>query len=180
MAEEAPAIKERLTQYLKTKGIRMAKLERLAGLSNGYLRNSNGAIGAPKLRDILLACGDLDANWLLTGIGEMLKRQPGGDSLTMTGDRAKAVQKGHMIVIESGNLDLANLDSIDINGLPDEVAKMITQFRLLKNELGASNNELVESRKRNETLQKQVDELREKYSSAQEELLDIYRKMSGK
>lgn len=71
MAESQTVI-ERLFEYLSAKGISPSGLEKRAGLANGYLRNSKGGLGAQKLSDILKACPDLDATWLLTGEGEMM------------------------------------------------------------------------------------------------------------
>lgn len=71
MADSKTVI-ERLFEYLKAKGISPSRLEKMAGLANGYLRNSKGGLGAQKLSDILIACPDLNATWLMIGHGDML------------------------------------------------------------------------------------------------------------
>jgi len=64
-------IKDRVVQYLDSKGISKYKFYQLTGLSNGSL-DKTGSIGADKCELICNHFEDLDANWLLTGKGKML------------------------------------------------------------------------------------------------------------
>ncbi|MBO5860762.1 MAG: S24 family peptidase [Alistipes sp.] len=48
------------------------EFELASGLSNGYLNNCKGNVGAAKLEGILTAYPQLNRTWLLTGEGEML------------------------------------------------------------------------------------------------------------
>ena len=65
-------VKERLVQYLKYKKIGQNKFENAAGISNGYISNLKSTPGAHHLTKILNAAPDLNQEWLLTGVGEML------------------------------------------------------------------------------------------------------------
>ena len=65
--------KERIMQFIDKQGISKAEFERRVGLSNGYVNNFKGNLGAEKLENILLTFPNLNRIWLLTGEGEMLK-----------------------------------------------------------------------------------------------------------
>lgn len=64
--------KERIILYLKNKGIGQTAFESNTGLSRGVLAQKSG-LNATSLEKILLACDDLNPEWLITGKGEMLK-----------------------------------------------------------------------------------------------------------
>jgi hypothetical protein len=66
----------RLYKYLDHKGIRPTRLEKEIGLSNGYLGTQskrNADLGESIMNKIIDYCLDLNAEWLLTGRGDMLK-----------------------------------------------------------------------------------------------------------
>lgn len=71
IAEEKTTL-QRLEEYLKYKKIAPAKLEKMAGLANGYIRKNKGSLSSVKLGDILSVLPDLNGDWLLTGRGGML------------------------------------------------------------------------------------------------------------
>lgn len=173
MSDDAPAIKQRLVEYLKFKKLKMAQLEKKAGLANAYLRNSNGAIGAPKLRDILHACPDLDANWLLTGMGEMLK-SVGGDVQNISGSNAKGVLKGNMTINETDemlaltNITIDNIDNIDLTQVPQCLTQFLSDVRQLKREHDALITDFEEAKNKSIRLEEKCDELTK-------ELLEVYR-----
>lgn len=91
MAESKTVI-ERLSEYIKAKQISRSRLEKEAGLANGYLRNSKGGLGAQKLSDILKVYPDLNPKWLLTGEGEML------DSMTNEKVTDSSKHKTYLII----------------------------------------------------------------------------------
>lgn len=69
----------RLKEYIDFKGISIAKFESEIGMSNNSFRKSwlnKGSIGSDKLENILRKYPDINTEWLLTGKGEMLLRQP--------------------------------------------------------------------------------------------------------
>ena len=73
---------ERLKEYIDSKGISIASLEKAVGMSNSSFRKalqSGGGIGTDKLEKILSTYPDLSAEWLLRGTGNM---QRGEDQAT--------------------------------------------------------------------------------------------------
>lgn len=66
----------RIKDYLDYKDIKISAFEKSAGLSNGSFGGQlkkNRTIGIDKLENILRIYPDLNANWVLTGSGEMLR-----------------------------------------------------------------------------------------------------------
>ena len=69
---------ERLQIFMDNKGLNDNKMTVKAGLSIGQLgkaRNGTKGLNSASIEKILYAYPDLDANWLLTGEGEMLKSE---------------------------------------------------------------------------------------------------------
>ena len=65
-------VKQRLIDFIKSKDISIREFERMASLSNGYIKSLRKSPTTDKVRSILLAFPDLNQQWLLTGEGEML------------------------------------------------------------------------------------------------------------
>lgn len=66
----------RIKEYIDCKGISVSAFEKSIGMSNasfGKSLKNKGAIGSDKLENILKIYPDINAEWLLTGRGEMLK-----------------------------------------------------------------------------------------------------------
>ena len=185
MSDDAPAIKSRLVEYLKFKKIKMAQLEKKAGLANAYLRNSNGAIGAPKLRDILHACPDLDANWLLTGAGDMLKTCP-AETQNISGVNAKGVFKGNMNIYETEAVSAAltkitieNIEELDTSKLPAHLAEFISQVQDLKKQRDQILEDLNTLKSKLEKLEEKYEEKSDKVDELNAELLQIYKEKAN-
>lgn len=68
---ERDGVLGRLIKYLEFKNIPFARMERMAGFSNGYLRNNKGSISGTKLSEVIECLPELNGDWLLTGRGEM-------------------------------------------------------------------------------------------------------------
>lgn len=67
----------RVYKYLDAKGVKPGTFEKQIGLSAGYLSKQlkrSADIGESILMLIIENCPDVDPNWLLTGKGEMLKK----------------------------------------------------------------------------------------------------------
>lgn len=67
---------KRIKDYIDYKGIKISSFEKSAGLSNGSFGGQlkkNRTIGIDKLENILKIYPDLNANWVLTGKGDMLR-----------------------------------------------------------------------------------------------------------
>lgn len=67
---------ERLQYYMQKKGINDNQMTVNAGLSIGLIgkaKSSKKGMNSANIEKILLACPDINPDWLLTGRGEMLK-----------------------------------------------------------------------------------------------------------
>lgn len=69
-------VRERILRFVEYKGLSKARFERECGLSNGYLKNIRKSISVDKLEGILRAYPELNRDWLLAGVGEMLLPSP--------------------------------------------------------------------------------------------------------
>ncbi|EJG02258.1 phage repressor [Flavobacterium sp. F52] len=68
----------RFIKYCDFKGIAPSRFEKNYGLSNGYFSiqlKRNGSLGEDVLKIIIDNCQEIDAEWLITGKGNMLKKQ---------------------------------------------------------------------------------------------------------
>lgn len=64
-------VKERIKRFIEFKGITTYAFEKECGFSKGFVKNIVSTIGVDKLERILSAYPDLNANWLIRGVGEM-------------------------------------------------------------------------------------------------------------
>ena len=65
-------VKDRLVAFIKHKGLSQSRFEKSVGLSNGFVNNISKGIGADKLQRILCVYPDLNSDWLLNGVGDMV------------------------------------------------------------------------------------------------------------
>jgi len=82
---------KRIKEYIDYKGIRISTFEKSIGISNGSFGGQlkkNKTIGVDKLETILKFYPDLNAEWVLTGKGTMLKD---GETYEQTIDSLKKV-----------------------------------------------------------------------------------------
>ena len=75
--------KEKIIKYLDYKGISKNKFYKKTGLSVGFLDSGN-SLGVDKLRLIIDNYHDFNPEWLITGNGEMLKKEGPSVSLHLT------------------------------------------------------------------------------------------------
>ena len=66
------AIKERIIQFIKYKGISKNAFENACNMSKRYISNLKGTPGARIIKNIHDAFPELNTTWLITGTGEML------------------------------------------------------------------------------------------------------------
>lgn len=64
--------KDRLTAYLKYKGINKSEFGRMIGVSNAYISSIRKSIRPDKAERIAASFPDLNPSWLMTGEGDML------------------------------------------------------------------------------------------------------------
>lgn len=191
MAEDYIGLRERLFKYLKEKHIKYAHLERMADLSNGFVRSTKGAISAPILAKILHALPDLDANWLLTGEGEMYKPQ-GKVEVISYGEHANIANRGHIynqlkskFDVEEDTLEINILDC-DLEEYPQAVQNIIKKARSWHEELSQTKKShdklLNEHEQIVSDFRDQSEELRairKEKDDYQKELLDLYRRKAN-
>ena len=67
-------VKTRLIQFIEHKGISKNKFEQLCGLSTRYVSNISVSIQPDKIKKISLVFPELNTGWLLTGEGEMFRK----------------------------------------------------------------------------------------------------------
>lgn len=177
---------QRLEEYLKFKNIAPGKLEKMAGLANGYIRKNKGSLSSTKLADILCVLQDLNGDWLLTGRGNMLydEEKPvdglrmetktqsiqvssldNGSQIvgTVQGDYNEQGRNSHMPHFES------NENKFEINNEQKNVLeieqKSITQFDFptdmdgLRKRIAQLQNQLKSMEKENQKLESEKREL---------------------
>lgn len=69
---------DRLIQFVQYTGLSARQFDLSIGVSNGYtlrMQKNNASIGSDVLEKILEVYPQLDVVWLLTGQGEMIKKQ---------------------------------------------------------------------------------------------------------
>jgi hypothetical protein len=82
--------KVRIRQFIKAKGMTVQRFEQSIGRANGYFAHVKSPT-ANIIFDISIVYPDLDLNWLITGQGEMYKKEhnAGRDNNINTGDNNK-------------------------------------------------------------------------------------------
>ena len=68
------SVKQRIIDFIKYIGISQRAFEKAIGLSNGYINNISVSIGHDKLLRISQHFPELNTEWLMTGEGQMLKK----------------------------------------------------------------------------------------------------------
>lgn len=74
-------VKERLTAFLRKKGINNSEFGRRTGTSSAYVSSIRQSISTDVLEKIAKAFPDLNVEWLLLGTGEMYR----ADTVTQNG-----------------------------------------------------------------------------------------------
>lgn len=66
-------VKDRLKKFLKHEGISERRFASLIGVSSSYVSSMSQSLQPDKLQRIIMQFPDLNAGWLMTGEGDMLK-----------------------------------------------------------------------------------------------------------
>lgn len=120
-------VKERLTCFIKEKGLSIREFERLASLSNGYIKSLRKSPTVDKMKSIVRAFPELNEAWLLTGEGSMLnKSAPAASSLA---DPAGGIPYYKDMPVSAGKADLMDVEGsenavgfINIKGVSGQYA----------------------------------------------------------
>lgn len=122
--KEKKDIKDRLLLYLKSIGLSINRLERIAGLTNRYLNNVHFQVPMDKVQMILDVLPDLNRVWLLEGKGEMCNnplRTSGGLE-----NRKEVLRRLERVIQSKGFKDLGEYEE-DSLLRPGTIAYNITQ-----------------------------------------------------
>lgn len=68
-------VKQRITLFIESKGMKPATFERLCGLSNGYLNQLKKSPSLSKIEQICDSFPEINKEWLVTGKGEMFAKK---------------------------------------------------------------------------------------------------------
>lgn len=145
------AIKERISEFIKIKGISALSFEKRCGLSVGFVRKIVNTITVEKMMNILTAFPDLNANWLLTGRGnpiiqnddvQAMVAEAGkylrGEENSLSTFFAPIIYDSHREQVASGHG--SNFGDVTIeNGCPERLEHEIA---LLRKEIEKLNNKV--------------------------------------
>lgn len=145
------AIKERINEFIKLKGLSVLNFEKQCGLSNGFVRKIVNTITVDKMLNILSAFPDLNINWLLTGNGHptiqnddvkamVLEAQKylRGEENSLATYFAPTIYDSHREQVASGHG--SNIGDVTIeNGCPE---KLEHEIALLRKEVEKLNNKV--------------------------------------
>lgn len=141
-------IKERLTAYLKYKGINKSEFGRMVGVSNAYISSIRKSIQPDKTEKIAASFPDLNIAWLITGDGEMLKDNVkqishGDNSPNISGNgnnvnAASTIEKALNEIAEQRKLVAKAQDQVSV--AMEQVSKSQQQIDRLLSILETTNN----------------------------------------
>lgn len=141
-------IKERLTAYLKYKGINKSEFGRMVGVSNAYISSIRKSIQPDKTEKIAASFPDLNIAWLITGDGEMLKENVkqishGDNSPNISGNgnnvnAASTIDKALNEIAEQRKLVAKAQDQVSV--AMEQVSKSQQQIDRLLSILETTNN----------------------------------------
>lgn len=75
------SVKERLTEFIKFKGISHSAFCSSIGVSNAFISSMRKSIQPDKLERIALSYPELNTTWLMTGNGQMINNTPQVDPI---------------------------------------------------------------------------------------------------
>jgi len=127
---------ERLYKYIDYKGIKPTGFEKEIGLSNGYLsiqKKRNADIGESVLNKIIDNCRDLNPEWLLTGNGEMIKKEGVFSSFAgniIAGNQQKVSNidmqyGGSRITVDKSEIEMLKKEISHLNNIIEEKERLI-------------------------------------------------------
>jgi hypothetical protein len=148
----------RLDSYMIFKGLNDNKLTVETGISNGLIGKARkrGALSQDNISKILYKYADLDANWLFTGKGSMLKQEPNENIVNEPGESYGENYKERDIVIDKLQ-NTIDLQKEMISSLRQSIKDKEETNALLKDKIKASDQA-----KGISILKQEVKELRSK------------------
>ena len=129
-------IKSRLSAFIEYKELTNAAFEKICGLSNGYIRNFKGNLGAKKLDDILTSFPELNRNWLLFGTGDMLNNLSCNQNPVEEKPRLEAETKPQLSDVEALLRDMLAEERARVDTLNEVIWELKEENGKLKALLG--------------------------------------------
>ena len=137
---------DRIYQYLEYKAFKVSDFEKKNSISNGYLskmRQRSASIGEDILNQILENFPDISPEWLLTGIGDMLKSykspQPVDTVAENTGIEYYRSSSVNIPVIDIsaaaglvGHINSGSIDVIDYISIPARLTHRGSQYYTIR------------------------------------------------
>ena len=99
----------RLSLFIDSQGSNFNKLAVNIGVSNSYfskMLNNNGSLGEDIIRKILLYYENLNPEWLILGVGEMLRN----DNLSEKDSLTTVLKRYEALAVENANLKIRNAE----------------------------------------------------------------------
>lgn len=140
-------IKERLTAYLKYKGINKSEFGRKVGVSNSYISAIRKSIQPDKTEKIAASFPDLNIAWLLTGDGEMLK------------DTVTNIAQGDHATNIAGNGNNIRTDSSTLDKALDEIAEQRKLVSKAQDQVSVAQSQVTAAMEQVSKSQQQIDRL---------------------
>lgn len=103
-------MKQRIKEYLKYKGIKIIEFSATIGVSNAYVSSIKRSIQPDKLARIQRAYPDLNIEWLVTGVGNMLNTSSG---VNVINNGTNSGMMGNNIVTYHGGNDATDNDDTE-------------------------------------------------------------------
>lgn len=92
---EKSLIKKNILQFLDYKGIKKATFYKETGITHGVIDQNNG-MSEENLRRFLTKYPEVSTQWLIFGIGEMIKRPEKHEEISSVGDFAGIMYGGNL------------------------------------------------------------------------------------
>ena len=109
-------IKERITEFIESKGISVNAFETSVGLSKSYMAKVKGSLGSDILEKILTTYPEINCMWLIKGEGEMFRTDSPPDDEAIHREDGHTIVGGH--VSGNGN-NISHNDHDNISGMID-------------------------------------------------------------
>lgn len=117
-------IKKKIVEYLDFKGISKYKFYQETGIANGFL-DKEGAIGSDKCEKICSHYQDLNIEWLINGVGSMIKNNINKSQLEFDLEEQKRIDEfgRFMEMLEAKNY-IIDLQKQRIEQLEAEIVQL--------------------------------------------------------
>lgn len=101
-------VKNRLLLFLNSQNIRKSHFEKVCGMANGYINSIVNSISPTKLEAIAKNYPHLNTSWLMTGEGEMLRKN---ENVEVNGNNNQVTNHSNNVSIDTNEEILTMLKS---------------------------------------------------------------------